>query len=344
MKFANLLIAIASLATAAHASELAIPPAPAKPLGIIEAAGSAGAADPVEPIELVNTITAVESVASVAPLHPGTAFTPDEAERALADAQKPESVESVCRRISGKLASVSLRECTLLDMQYSGHSSAEGTPLLIKEYPPLGDREPQARILVVGGTHGDELASISIVFKWMHTLEEHHSGLFHWRINPLMNPDGALRQEHQRTNANGVDLNRNFETPGSDAGIALAYWRDKTRENARRYPGPYPLSEPETNWLYQEIRDFKPDVVISVHAPYSLVDFDAPDRNKAPQQIGHLYKNLMGTYPGSLGNYAGIHLGVPVVTLELPHAGIMPTRRQISNLWTDLVRWLIRNT
>lgn len=33
-----------------------------------------------------------------------------------------------------------------------------------------------------------------------------------------------------------------------------------------------------------------------------------------------LYKNLMGTYPGSLGNYAGIYLGVPVITLELPHA------------------------
>jgi protein MpaA len=52
----------------------------------------------------------------------------------------------------------------------------------------------------------------------------------------------------------------------------------------------------------------------------------------------------MGTYPGSLGSYAGVYLGVPVVTLELPHAGIMPTDRQISRLWTDLVHWLVRNT
>jgi len=208
----------------------------------------------------------------------------------------------------------------------------------------LAHRKPQARILLVGGTHGDELASISIVFKWMHTLEKHHSGLFHWRINPLMNPDGALQAKHQRTNANGVDLNRNFTTPDADAGAALAYWRDKTWENSRRYPGPYPLSEPETVWLYEEIRDFQPDVVISVHAPYSLVDYDAPNRSNAPRKIGYLHKNLMGTYPGSLGNYAGMHLGVPVVTLELPHAGIMPTSSQISHLWTDLVRWLIRNT
>jgi hypothetical protein len=188
------------------------------------------------------------------------------------------------------------------------------------------------------------IASISVVFKWMHTLEKHHSGLFHWRINPLMNPDGALQKKHSRTNANGVDLNRNFDTPDSQYGAALEYWKKKTHENERRYPGPYPLSEPETNWLYQEIRDFQPDVVVAVHAPYSLVDYDAPDRKNAPRKIGYLHKNLMGTYPGSLGNYAGIYLGVPVVTLELPHAGIMPTKSQISHLWTDLVRWLIRNT
>ena len=298
----------------------------------------------IEPVQPVKTIEPLGSIASVAPMHPGSDFTPAEAEQALASARALESVESVCRKISDKLSSVDYDECTVLDMQYSGHTSVAGIPLLIKEYPPLGGRQPQARILLVGGTHGDELASISIVFKWMHTLEKHHSGLFHWRINPLMNPDGALRRKHQRTNANGVDLNRNFTTPDAGVDAALTYWREITKENVRRYPGPYPLSEPETNWLHQEIRDFDPDVVISVHAPYSLVDYDAPNRNNAPRQIGHLYKNLMGTYPGSLGNYAGIHLGVPVVTLELPHAGIMPTRRQISHLWTDLVRWLIKNT
>ena len=280
-------------------------------------------------------------VASITPLEP---LTTNQREKPLSAAEAMASMESICQRISDKLASVGNRECTSLNMQHSGHRSVGGTSLLIKEYPPLGQRLPQARILLVGGTHGDELASISIVFKWMHTLEKHHSGLFHWRVNPLMNPDGALQKKHSRTNANDVDLNRNFASPNSASNAALEYWRDKTKRNKRRYPGPYPLSEPETIWLYQEIKEFKPDVVIAVHAPYSLVDYDAPDRNNAPRQIGHLYKNLMGTYPGSLGNFAGIHLGVPVVTLELPHAGIMPSKQQISRLWTDLVRWLVRNT
>lgn len=252
-------------------------------------------------------------------------------------------VESACQKISSKLGSVSFKECDTLKMQFSGYRSVEGFPLLIKEYPPLEPRRPRGRVLLVGGTHGDELSSISIVFKWMHTLEKHHSGLFHWRINPLLNPDGALQTLHSRTNANKVDLNRNFKTPGSHLGAPLAYWYGKARKNARRYPGPYPLSEPETNWLYQEISNFKPDVIIAVHAPYSLVDYDAPNRSNAPKRIGNLHKNLMGTYPGSLGNYAGMHLGIPVITLELPHAGIMPTQKQINRLWTDLVRWLIRN-
>ena len=271
------------------------------------------------------------------------AFAPLLAMLLAATARASDEVDAACARISGKLASVAIEECSQLQLAPSGYYSVEGFPLLVKEYPPLGQRQPQGRVLLIGGTHGDELSSISIVFKWMRTLEQHHSGLFHWRINPLLNPDGALQKKHSRTNANGVDLNRNFNTPDGPAGAALQYWKVKAYGNKRRYPGPYPLSEPETFWLYQEILNFKPDVVVSGHAPHALVDYAAPSRRNAPKRIGHLNQNFMGTYPGSLGNYAGLHLGVPVVTLELPHAGIMPTERQIRWLWTDLVRWLIRN-
>ena len=253
------------------------------------------------------------------------------------------SVIEACEKISAKLASVGLKECTRLDMVKSGYLSSRGFPILAREYPPLKNRIPKGRILLIGGTHGDELSSISVVFKWMNTLDKHHSGLFHWRITPLMNPDGALQKKHSRLNANGVDLNRNFDTPDAKDGAALEYWKTRTFRNSRRYPGPKPLSETETYWLFREIEDFKPDIIIAVHAPYSLVDYDAPSRKNAPRSIGYLHKNLMGTYPGSLGNYAGIHLGIPVITLELPHAGIMPSKKQISLLWTDLIRWLIRN-
>ena len=249
--------------------------------------------------------------------------------------------DQACQKISSKLASVTLDQCLSSELKPSGFTSVNNFPILLKEYPPVAGKSPKGRVLLVGGTHGDELAAISIVFKWMKTLDKHHSGLFHWHVIPLMNPDGALIKKQNRLNANGVDLNRNFSS--TDDSAALTYWENRTKRNKRRYPGHKPLSEPETQWLKNEIEQFKPDVIISVHAPYSLVDYDAPNRSNAPSRIGYLHKNLMGTYPGSLGNYAGIQLGIPVITLELPHAGIMPSKRQISHLWTDLIRWLIKN-
>lgn len=253
------------------------------------------------------------------------------------------SSEQACQAISSKLASVGKRECNDLKLSLTGALSVKKFPILVKEYPPLGGKKPLGRILLIGGTHGDELSSISVVFKWMHKLEQYHSGKFHWRVVPLLNPDGALLRKHMRQNANGVDLNRNFNTPGAKKQAALDHWKTKTDSNNRRYPGPAPLSEPETQWVFNEISTFKPDVIIAVHAPFSLVDYDAPNRDKAPNRIGYLHKNLMGTYPGSLGNFAGIHLEIPVITLELPHSGIMPSNKQISQMWIGLVRWLSRH-
>ncbi len=250
------------------------------------------------------------------------------------------SVEGMCRRITNKLASVDLADCLTLELQQNRGSSVQGLPIVFKEYPPLPNRLPEGRVLLLGGIHGDEYSSISVVFKWMDILERHHSGLFHWRIAPLVNPDGLLRKHARRTNANGVDLNRNFPTPNWEA-ESKEYWVRRTNSNPRRYPGPAPLSEPESQWLASVIEEFDPDVIVSVHAPFGVLDFDGPSH--APEHLGHLWLNLLGTYPGSLGNYAGVQKRIPVVTIELPHAGIMPSPQEVSDIWVDLVRWLRRN-
>lgn len=254
-----------------------------------------------------------------------------------------EQVKASCEAISNKLSSVSLKECLSFNFTLSGAKSVNKQPILLTEFGPLTDKPSKAKVLLIGGTHGDELTSISVVFKWLAILKKHHSGLFHWRITPLLNPDGALQKKHSRVNANGVDLNRNF-SPAFNEMSPYQYWVKKTYKNKRRFPGHHPLSEPESQWLDKQIKQFKPDVIVALHAPYKLVDYDAPSRNNAPKYIGNLSKNLMGTYPGSLGNYAGIQQGIPVITIELPYAGIMPSKQQISRYWTDLVRWLIRNT
>ncbi|NNE38955.1 MAG: hypothetical protein HKN08_11665, partial [Gammaproteobacteria bacterium] len=249
-----------------------------------------------------------------------------------------ELVDIECRRIGGKLGSVTVEDCRELNLQITGSYSNNNAPILFKEYPPLDSRTPLGKVLLLGGVHGDEYSSVSIIFKWLKTLDEFHSGLFHWHISPLVNPDGLLRDGSTRTNAKGVDLNRNFPIPDWE-NTALHYWKNNAGRSERKYPGPHAMSEPETNWVVNEINRFKPDVIISVHAPHGVVDYDGPE--DGPYKLGRLYLNLLGTYPGSLGNYAGIQRQIPVVTIELPYAGIMPTPQEIADIWRDLVRWLI---
>jgi hypothetical protein len=257
----------------------------------------------------------------------------------IPDARVLFSVEQLCNEIGAKLGSVSIAGCHNQNLQATGRYSLLGRPLAHKIYPPLASRQPLGRVLLIGGIHGDEYASISVVFKWMDILNIHHSGLFHWKFIPLSNPDGLLQGRSQRQNANGVDLNRNF--PSADwQELALQYWREQTNSNERRYPGSAPASEPEVASLVEEILTFQPDIIISVHAPFHLVDYDGPPT--APEQIGELSLRKLGVYPGSLGNYAGIDLNIPVVTIELPYAGIMPTQQHINTMWTDLVAWLIQ--
>ena len=253
-------------------------------------------------------------------------------------ADTTESVNHECTRISNKLASVSYEECLEKNLQLTDGVSVKNTPILIKEYPPLLDRrKPLGRVLLIGGIHGDEYSSVTIVFKWMKILDEHHSGLFHWHVVPLVNPDGLLQKKSQRMNAHGVDLNRNFPTPEWES-ESSQYWIEKTGRDPRRYPGESAVSEPETQWLVREINSFKPDVIVTVHAPHGIVDYDGP--KDAPYKLGRLYLSLLGTYPGSLGRYAGVTKQIPVVTVELPYAGIMPKPKEVNNIWLDLVKWL----
>ncbi len=243
--------------------------------------------------------------------------------------------QDACLKFAQRLGSVYSSDCLGQDFRSSGHYSVRQIPILIREFN--ASTEEATRVLVVGGIHGDELSSVSIVFSWIRELRRQDEKRFHWRLTPSMNPDGVLLRRAQRTNANGVDLNRNFPTPNWKA-EAEQYWVSRTRRNPRRYPGPDALSEPESRWLHQEIEQYRPDVIVAIHAPYGIVDFDGP--STPPERLGHLHLNLLGTYPGSLGNYAGIQRGIPVVTVELPSAGSMPTARQQQKIWTDLIAWL----
>lgn len=240
--------------------------------------------------------------------------------------------QAFCDVMGHRLPNVSRSTCEHARLQMSAARSAQGRPLFERD---VAAPNAHLRVLVIGGIHGDELSSTALVLNWIREAEETPSNI-HWRFVPLVNPDGMLAARPVRTNANGVDLNRNFPTPNWDK-EAPYYWRQRTRNDPRRYPGPKPLSEPETRWLHAEMEAWKPDLIVSVHAPYGVLDFDGP--TVPPQRLGRLYLDQVGIYPGSLGNYGGVHKKLPVVTIELPSALRTPQEAEIRQMWLDLLRW-----
>ncbi|HET8869605.1 MAG TPA: M14 family murein peptide amidase A [Aquabacterium sp.] len=240
--------------------------------------------------------------------------------------------EGFCDWVSHRLPNVTHAVCTRADLNVGSGRSVQGRPFLMRDVV-----SPRARlkVLVLGGMHGDELSSTAVVLHWIASAQEIPSNV-HWRFVPLVNPDGMLLDRPQRTNAHGVDLNRNFPTPNWDKEAPI-YWNQRTRKDPRRYPGPKPLSEPESRWVYNEMDQWKPDLIVSVHAPYGLLDFDGP--TVPPERLGRLYLDQVGIYPGSLGNYGGVHKRLPVVTVELPSALRTPQDAEIRQMWLDLLRW-----
>lgn len=250
--------------------------------------------------------------------------------------------EAWCKHLTRRLPDVSVSQCLESGLAPTGYRSVQGFPILAKQIdqPTAQSSEPRLRVLLIGGIHGDELTSSAVVFHWLRQMQTPAAQEFEWSVAPVVNPDGLLARKPSRVNANGVDLNRNFPTPGW-LQEAPRYWTVNTRSDPRRFPGKKPLSEPESQWINQEMARFRPDVVVSVHAPYGVLDFDgfvAP-----PSRFGRLALNKVGVYPGSLGNYGGLHKNVPVVTIELPHAQTMPPQTQTMRIWEDMLAWMKAN-
>lgn len=246
-------------------------------------------------------------------------------------------VESICQQVGRKLASVSIKECLSNPYSPPRFYSVKGKAILEARFPASKENTDAPRILFIGGIHGDEYSSVSVTFKWLNTLRKHHSGAFDWHFLPVLNPDGLLQRKSTRVNANKVDLNRNFR-PAPEFPEPLVHWQKQAKKRLRYYPGHEPLSEPESRVIHDLIESYKPTVIVSVHAPHGILDFDGGIQ--PPRRLGPLQLRQLGTYPGSLGNYGWFMKGIPVVTIELPYAGIMPKPHDIDKMWTDLVSWL----
>lgn len=238
-----------------------------------------------------------------------------------------------CAEFVARLPNVRPLLCQAAQLQPTAGRSVQGRTLYARD---VVAPEARLRVLVVGAMHGDELSSASLALHWIQRAVETPSNA-HWRFLPALNPDGLMKRPATRVNANGVDLNRNFPTPNW-ARDAKVYWEQRTKRDPRRWPGPGPLSEPESKFLHEEMERFQPDLIVSIHAPYGMLDFDGP--TVPPARLGRLYLDQIGIFPGSLGNYGGVHKGMPVVTIELHSAFRTPLDAEIRQMWLDLLRWM----
>ena len=226
-------------------------------------------------------------------------------------------------------------------------TSVKGEPLLWRTYgEPATDDEHTETTLIMCGVHGDEITPIKFCYDVLDYMEKISAGKVidpHTKktaslkgklviVAPLVNPDSYFIRRPTRTNANGIDVNRNFPTHDFRK-LAMKSWVERYRKDKRRFPGKQAMSEPETIFQVNLIYRYKPDKIISVHAPLTMLDYDGPASahtggivgSRANQLLIRMSEQAKGYriknypfFPGSLGNYAGNERNIPTFTLELP--------------------------
>jgi murein peptide amidase A len=180
-------------------------------------------------------------------------------------------------------------------------------------------------ILLLATTHGNEGAGTPLLRRLADHLVEHSSLLAGRQVVlvPVVNPDGFAR--HVRYNARGVDLNRNFPS-GNWIGDV--------------HSGRAPLSEPETQAIHDLLDEYRPSRITTIHEGLRCVDFDGPAEPMAQimSQCCDLPLRQLGGRCGSLGSYAGVALGRPIVTVELARNA---NRLDENELWSRYCEMLL---
>jgi protein MpaA len=239
-------------------------------------------------------------------------------------------------------------------------TSVQSDPLIWMNFGDDSSSRKETTIILCG-VHGDEITPIKFCFDILnhlnnivsnknknHSVEEFKNRLI--IVAPIVNPDSFFKKWPSRTNANGVDVNRNFPTRDFKA-TAMKIWKNRYRKDKRRFPGTKAMSEPETLFQVNLLKRYGPDKIISVHAPLTMLDYDGPaDRHSggvvgssanqlliqmSEQAKGYKIKNYP-FFPGSLGNYAGNERNIPTYTLELPSSDNRKSKK-FWNLFKDSI-------
>lgn len=177
----------------------------------------------------------------------------------------------------------------------------------------VGKDSSKNKMAILGSIHGDEPQGKYIVEQLIEYIKKNPEIIEDKQILfiPNVNPDGFSK--NTRGNANKVDLNRNFPTKN--------WVSNKDDKNSRYYAGSKAASEPETKILMKYIGEFNPEVIVSIHSPLKVINYDGTGSKKIASLMSKYnhYKtadDIGYPTPGSLGTYYGKERNIPVITLE----------------------------
>lgn len=178
---------------------------------------------------------------------------------------------------------------------------------------------------LMAGTHGDEVEGVYVLqklFEWLKEKDDIKKNLI---VIPVLNVDGY--RAGTRTNAHGVDLNRNYATES---------WSAEARE-PKYNPGPSALSEPENVFLDKLFKKYPPKIIISFHSWKPILNYNGDCEEVANFLARYnnypVIKDDIGyPTPGSLGDYGPQKYNSPVLTFECPP---LTDDKSLSDIWEE---------
>lgn len=197
--------------------------------------------------------------------------------------------------------------------------------------------------IYTGAIHGSESSTRALMLRWIDDLESNPGGIPVGKsvvVVPAINPDGIA--SGQRTNANNVDLNRNFGT--SD------WKKDITTVNNAPFPGgggSAPMSESETRAIAGLVAQRRPQLVLSYHSIGGVV-ISNQSGNASARAATYVsmsgYGNATGqssttfdySISGTADDYYAEKLGVPSLVIELGSHTYHQFERNQKAMWAML--------